>query len=178
MLIIFNNLIFKNTELWIWPCSMVHATAARIANRRKIRNRAACIVCGCNYMTSVLLYSFLLFIGNVSVTKTPWLSIQELYYSHDYHKMTTSLAVRGNFALPTVVQLHSATVQREQSQWDWQWLYQHGSSSLKSPSYISQILSVNMHIPGTNAWVWVQKGENLRRLQRLTHGDSNTRNTF
>lgn len=75
-------------ELWLRPSSTVNATAARIANLQKTQNRAACIVCGCNYMSSVLLYSLLLFIRNVSVTRTlpVFISYQELYYSFDYHK--------------------------------------------------------------------------------------------
>lgn len=88
-------------------CPVVWSNAmAAITNKlQKVQNRAACIVLGCELRTNVikmhrnlgwlmvgdrLLYSLLIFIRNVSTSKTP------------HHSYTTRHAASGKFSLPKI----------------------------------------------------------------------------
>lgn len=103
-------LILSNLDycLSVWS----NASVEMMRKLQMIQNRAARIVLRCNYRMNVvtmhkslnwlfvkdrLIYSLLVFIRNVSVTKTLLILYQNLSLSTDKHNYTTRHATLGNF---------------------------------------------------------------------------------
>lgn len=99
------------------PVVWSNATVDMIRKLQMIQNRAARIVLRCKYRTKVvtmhkslnwlfvkerLICSLLVFIRNISVTKTPFILYQNLSFSKDKHNYITRHATVGNFTLPRV----------------------------------------------------------------------------
>ena len=113
--LIMQALILSNLDYC--PVVWSNVMAAIINKLQKVQNRAARIVLGCDLRTNVikmhrnlgwlmvgdrLLYSLLIFIRNVSISKTPHVLHKELQYSSDNHSYTTRHAASGKFSLPKI----------------------------------------------------------------------------
>ncbi len=113
--LIMQALILSNLDYC--PVVWSNATADIINKLQKVQNRAGRIVLGSDLRTNVLkmhrnlgwlmvgdrlLYSLLIFVRNVSTSKTPHVLHKELQYSSDNHSYTTRHAVSGKFSLPEI----------------------------------------------------------------------------